>query len=114
MEGKAVLFKKFADIDCFDLEINESDPRNLQTSFAPRTNLWAVNLEDIKAPDCFELKICRSKMNIPVFHDDVWNNSSSTAAKNALLVASKQFDDIKIVSTGAAGIACRICWSSWV
>ena len=72
MEGKSVLFKKFADIDCFDLEINESDPKKLANIIcALEPTFGAVNLEDIKAPDCFEVeKICRNKMNIPVFHDD--------------------------------------------
>ena len=112
MEGKAVLFKKFADIDCFDLEINESDPKKLANIIcALEPTFGAVNLEDIKAPDCFEVeKICRSKMNIPVFHDDQHGTAIvvCAAAKNALLVANKQFNDIKIVSTGggAAGIAC--------
>ena len=112
MEGKAVLFKKFADIDCFDLEINESDPKKLANIIcALEPTFGAINLEDIKAPDCFEVeKICRSKMKIPVFHDDQHGTAIvvCAAAKNALLVANKQFNEIKIVSTGggAAGIAC--------
>ena len=72
MEGKAVLFKKFANIDCFDIEVNESDPEKLADivcAFEP--TFGAVNLEDIKAPDCFIVeKLCRERMNIPVFHDD--------------------------------------------
>ena len=112
MEGKAVLFKKFADIDCFDLEINESDPKKLADIICSlEPTFGAINLEDIKAPDCFEVeKICRKRMKIPVFHDDQHGTAIvvCAAAKNALLVAKKQFKDIKIVSTGggAAGIAC--------
>ncbi len=112
MEGKAVLFKKFADIDCFDLEINESNPKKLaEIICALEPTFGAINIEDIKAPDCFEVEnICRSKMNIPVFHDDQHGTAIvvGAAAKNALSVAKKRFDEIKIVSTGggAAGIAC--------
>ncbi|AUQ98634.1 NADP-dependent malic enzyme [Phaeobacter inhibens] len=112
MEGKAVLFKKFASIDCFDIEVNESDPEKLADivcSLEP--TFGAINLEDIKAPDCFIVeKICRERMNIPVFHDDQHGTAIvvGAAAKNALHVAGKRFEDIKIVSTGggAAGIAC--------
>ena len=112
MEGKAVLFKKFADIDCFDLEINERNPKKLaEIICALEPTFGAINIEDIKAPDCFEVEnICRSKMNIPVFHDDQHGTAIvvGAAAKNALSVANKRFDEIKIVSTGggAAGIAC--------
>ena len=112
MEGKAVLFKKFADIDCFDLEINESNPKKLaEIICALEPTFGAINIEDIKAPDCFEVEnICRSKMNIPVFHDDQHGTAIvvGAAAKNALSVTNKSFDEIKIVSTGggAAGIAC--------
>lgn len=112
MEGKAVLFKNFAGIDCFDLEVNESDPEKLADivcSLEP--TFGAINLEDIKAPDCFVVeKLCRERMNIPVFHDDQHGTAIvvGAAAKNALHVAGKSFEDIKIVSTGggAAGIAC--------
>ncbi|MHA6265037.1 NADP-dependent malic enzyme [Arenibacterium sp. CAU 1754] len=112
MEGKAVLFKKFANIDCFDLEVDESDPEKLADivcSLGP--TFGAINLEDIKAPDCFIVeKICRERMNIPVFHDDQHGTAIvvGAAAKNALHVAGKTFEEIKIVSTGggAAGIAC--------
>ncbi|MEL6376490.1 MAG: NADP-dependent malic enzyme, partial [Pseudomonadota bacterium] len=112
MEGKAVLFKKFADIDCFDLEIDESDPEKLADIIcALEPTFGAINLEDIKAPDCFVVeKLCRQRMNIPVFHDDQHGTAIvvGAAAKNALHVAGKNFSDIKIVSTGggAAGIAC--------
>ncbi|MDO5603526.1 MAG: NADP-dependent malic enzyme [Paracoccus sp. (in: a-proteobacteria)] len=112
MEGKAVLFKKFANIDCFDLEIDENDPEKLAAivqSLEP--SFGAINLEDIKAPDCFIVeKLCRERMNIPVFHDDQHGTAIvvGAAATNALRVTGKRFDEIKIVSTGggAAGIAC--------
>ena len=112
MEGKAVLFKKFANIDCFDIEVNESDPEKLADIVcALEPTFGAINLEDIKAPDCFIVeKLCRERMNIPVFHDDQHGTAIvvGAAAKNALFVANKRFEDIKIVSTGggAAGIAC--------
>ncbi|SPJ30204.1 NADP-dependent malic enzyme [Falsiruegeria mediterranea] len=112
MEGKAVLFKKFANIDCFDIEVDESDPEKLADIVcALGPTFGAINLEDIKAPDCFIVeKICRERMNIPVFHDDQHGTAIvvGAAAKNALHVAGKRFEDIKIVSTGggAAGIAC--------
>ncbi|NNJ66613.1 MAG: NADP-dependent malic enzyme [Boseongicola sp.] len=112
MEGKAVLFKKFANIDCFDIELNESDPEKLaEIVCALEPTFGAINLEDIKAPDCFIVEdICRQRMNIPVFHDDQHGTAIvvGAAATNALRVAGKSFEDIKIVSTGggAAGIAC--------
>ncbi len=112
MEGKAVLFKKFANIDCFDLELDESDPEklaNIICSLEP--SFGAINLEDIKAPDCFIVeKLCRERMNIPVFHDDQHGTAIvvGAAATNALMLAGKRFEDIKVVSAGggAAGIAC--------
>ncbi len=112
MEGKAVLFKKFANIDCFDIEVNESDPEKLaEIVCALEPSFGAVNLEDIKAPDCFVVEdLCRKKMNIPVFHDDQHGTAIvvGAAATNALRVVGKKFEDIKVVSTGggAAGIAC--------
>ncbi|WP_099826840.1 NADP-dependent malic enzyme [Oceaniglobus indicus] len=112
MEGKAVLFKKFANIDCFDIELNENDPEKLADIVcALEPTFGAINLEDIKAPDCFIVeRICRERMNIPVFHDDQHGTAIvvSAAATNALRLAKKRFEDIKVVSTGggAAGIAC--------
>ncbi|QRZ12616.1 NADP-dependent malic enzyme [Paracoccus methylovorus] len=112
MEGKAVLFKKFADIDCFDIELNESNPEKLaEIVCALEPTFGAINLEDIKAPDCFIVeKLCRERMNIPVFHDDQHGTAIvvGAAATNALHIAHKRFEDIKVVSTGggAAGIAC--------
>ncbi|MDB5664553.1 NADP-dependent malic enzyme [Cypionkella sp.] len=112
MEGKAVLFKKFANIDCFDIELNEPDPYKLADIVcALEPTFGAINLEDIKAPDCFIVEqLCRERMKIPVFHDDQHGTAIvvGAAATNALYVAGKNFADIKIVSTGggAAGIAC--------
>ena len=112
MEGKAVLFKKFANIDCFDIELNESDPEKLADIVcALEPTFGAINLEDIKAPDCFVVeRICRERMNIPVFHDDQHGTAIvvGAAATNAIRIAEKSFENIKVVSTGggAAGIAC--------
>ena len=112
MEGKAVLFKKFANIDCFDIELNQPDPVKLaEIVCAMEPSFGAINLEDIKAPDCFIVEqICRERMNIPVFHDDQHGTAIvvGAAATNALHLAGKKFDEVKIVSTGggAAGIAC--------
>ncbi|MEO5615277.1 MAG: NADP-dependent malic enzyme, partial [Cypionkella sp.] len=112
MEGKAVLFKKFANIDCFDIELNEPDPYKLADIVcALEPTFGAINLEDIKAPDCFIVEqLCRERMKIPVFHDDQHGTAIvvGAAATNALHVAGKSFADIKVVSTGggAAGIAC--------
>lgn len=112
MEGKAVLFKKFAGIDCFDIEVDQPDPEKLADIVcALEPTFGAINLEDIKAPDCFVVEeICRSRMNIPVFHDDQHGTAIvvGAAAVNAMEVTGKKFEDIKIVSTGggAAGIAC--------
>ncbi len=112
MEGKAVLFKNFANIDCFDIEVDEKDPEKLAGIVcALGPTFGAINLEDIKAPDCFIVeKLCRERMNIPVFHDDQHGTAIvvGAAATNALHVAGKRFEDIRIVSTGggAAGIAC--------
>ena len=112
MEGKAVLFKKFANINCYDIELDEADPEKLADLVcALEPTFGAINLEDIKAPDCFVVeKICRERMNIPVFHDDQHGTAIvvGAAAVNALRVAGKSFEEIKLVSTGggAAGIAC--------
>ncbi|MCI2393784.1 NADP-dependent malic enzyme [Aliiroseovarius sediminis] len=112
MEGKAVLFKKFAGIDCFDIEVDETDPEKLAEIVAKlEPTFGAVNLEDIKAPDCFLVEeLCKQKMNIPVFHDDQHGTAivASAAAYNALIVAEKKAEDIKVVAlgAGAAGIAC--------
>jgi len=112
MEGKAVLFKKFANIDCFDIELNESNPEKLaEIVCALEPTFGAINLEDIKAPDCFIVeRICRERMGIPVFHDDQHGTAIvvGAAATNAVYLTNRKFEDIKVVSTGggAAGIAC--------
>jgi malate dehydrogenase (oxaloacetate-decarboxylating)(NADP+) len=112
MEGKAVLFKKFANIDCFDIELNESDPYKLaEHVIALEPTFGAINLEDIKAPECFIVeRICRERMGIPVFHDDQHGTAIvvSAAAMNALFLTGRKFEDLKVISTGggAAGIAC--------
>ncbi|MBL1419622.1 MAG: NADP-dependent malic enzyme [Alphaproteobacteria bacterium] len=112
MEGKAVLFKKFADIDVFDIELNEKDPKKLADVIAAlEPTFGAINLEDIKAPECFIVENdLRERMNIPVFHDDQHGTAivAGAAIFNALRLVNKKFEDVKIVSTGggAAGIAC--------
>ena len=112
MEGKAVLFKKFAGIDCFDIEVNETDPEKLAEIVSKlEPTFGAVNLEDIKAPDCFLVeRLCKERMGIPVFHDDQHGTAivAAAAAQNALIVAKKKIEDIRIVAlgAGAAGIAC--------
>ncbi len=112
MEGKAVLFKKFANIDCFDIEVDCADPEKLADIVcALEPTFGAINLEDIKAPDCFVVeRICRERMNIPVFHDDQHGTAIvvGAAALNALRLTDRKWEDVKVVSTGggAAGIAC--------
>ena len=112
MEGKAVLFKKFAGIDCFDIEVNEPDPEKLADLVCRlEPTFGAINLEDIKAPDCFTVeRICRERMNIPDFHDDQHGTAivAAAAAVNAVQIAEKRIEDIRIVAlgAGAAGIAC--------
>ena len=112
MEGKAVLFKKFAGIDCFDVEVDEPDPEKLAEIVCRlEPTFGAVNLEDIKAPDCFVVeRICRERMGIPVFHDDQHGTAivAAAAASNALRLAGKRFEEIRVVAlgAGAAGIAC--------
>lgn len=112
MEGKSVLFKKFANIDCFDIEISETDPEKLaEIIISLEPTVGAINLEDIKAPDCFIVeKRCRERMNIPIFHDDQHGTAIVVGAAlvNSLKIMKKEISDIKVVSTGggAAGIAC--------
>ena len=112
MEGKAVLFKKFANIDCFDIEVNETDPVKLaELVIKLEPTFGAINLEDIKAPECFIVeRICKERMNIPVFHDDQHGTAivAAAAASNALRVAGKKIEAIRVVAlgAGAAGIAC--------
>jgi len=112
MEGKAVLFKKFAGIDVFDIEVDEQDPEKLvEIVRALEPTFGAINLEDIKAPDCFIVEdALRERMNIPVFHDDQHGTAIVVAAAlmNGLRVIDKDYGEVKLVSTGggAAGIAC--------
>ncbi|HSW03143.1 NADP-dependent malic enzyme [Aquabacterium sp.] len=112
MEGKAVLFKKFAGIDVFDLELNERDVDKLVDIIAAlEPTFGGVNLEDIKAPDCFyvERKL-RERMNIPVFHDDQHGTAIVVGAAllNGLKVVGKRIDEVKLVTSGAgaAALAC--------
>lgn len=113
MEGKAVLFKKFAGLDCFDIEVNERDPEALADLVCKlEPTFGAVNLEDIKAPDCFIVeRICKERMNIPVFHDDQHGTAIvvAAAASNAFRLTGRKAKDIKVVGlgAGAAGIACH-------
>jgi malate dehydrogenase (oxaloacetate-decarboxylating)(NADP+) len=112
MEGKAVLFKKFAGIDCFDIELNQKDVSKLvDIVVAMEPTFGGINLEDIKAPECFEVEAqCRERMNIPVFHDDQHGTAIIVAAAvlNAMELAGKPLSDVKLVTSGAgaAALAC--------
>lgn len=112
MEGKAVLFKKFANIDVFDLEIEERDPERLVEIIASlEPTFGGINLEDIKAPECFyvERKL-RERMKIPVFHDDQHGTAIVVGAAilNGLFLQGKELDQVKVVTSGAgaAALAC--------
>ncbi|MEO8935566.1 MAG: NADP-dependent malic enzyme [Burkholderiaceae bacterium] len=112
MEGKAVLFKTFAGIDVFDIEIAERDPAKLiEVIAALEPTFGGINLEDIKAPECFEIeRALRKRMKIPVFHDDQHGTAIivGAAMTNALIVSGKKFDEVKLVvsGAGAAALAC--------
>ncbi|KAF0569509.1 NADP-dependent malic enzyme [Psychrobacter nivimaris] len=112
MEGKGVLFKKFAGIDVFDIEIAQNDPDKFIEAVASlEPTFGGINLEDIKAPECFKIeRVLRERMNIPVFHDDQHGTSIIVAAAmlNALLITGKKIEEIKIVCSGAgaAAISC--------
>ncbi|ABO56384.1 NADP-dependent malic enzyme [Burkholderia vietnamiensis] len=112
MEGKAVLFKKFAGIDVFDIEINETDPDKLVDIIAGlEPTFGGINLEDIKAPECFTVeRKLRERMKIPVFHDDQHGTAITVAAAfiNGLKVVGKSISDVKVVTSGAgaAALAC--------
>ena len=112
MEGKGCLFKKFAGIDVFDIEIDETDPDKLVETIASLgPTFGGINLEDIKAPECFQIETrLRERMKIPVFHDDQHGTAIVAAAAllNALEVVGKRIEDVKLVCSGAgaAAIAC--------
>ncbi len=112
MEGKAVLFKKFAGIDAIDIEIDETDPKKFVEVVRPlEPTFGGINLEDIKAPECFEIEdALKKRMKIPVFHDDQHGTAIIVAAAvlNGLELAKKKLDKVKIVTSGAgaAAIAC--------
>ena len=112
MEGKSVLFKKFAGIDCFDIELDERDPDKLVDIIAAlEPTFGGINLEDIKAPECFTVeRKLRSRMKIPVFHDDQHGTAITVAAAifNGLKVIGKRIEEVKLVASGAgaAALAC--------
>src|SRR5438477_1744658 len=112
MEGKAVLFKKFAGINVFDIEVNELDPDKLvDVIVALEPTFGGINLEDIKAPECFYIeRKCRERMKIPVFHDDQHGTAIIVGAAilNGLRVVGKELANVKLVCSGAgaAALAC--------
>ena len=112
MEGKGVLFKKFAGIDVFDIEVDALDPDLfIEVVAALEPTFGGINLEDIKAPECFEIEAkLRARMKIPVFHDDQHGTAIIVAAaiRNALRLRNKKIEDIKLVASGAgaAALAC--------
>ncbi len=112
MEGKAVLFKKFAGIDCFDIELDERDPAKLVAIIAAlEPTFGAINLEDIKSPECFTIeRELRKRMKIPVFHDDQHGTAITVGAAvyNGLQVVGKSIESVKLVvsGAGAAALAC--------
>ena len=116
MEGKGVLFKRFADIDVFDIEVDETDPDKFCDIVAAlEPTFGGINLEDIRAPDCFfiERKL-RERMKVPVFHDDQHGTAiiSAAALVNAAEIQEKRLEDLKVVciGAGAAAIACMELW----
>ena len=112
MEGKGLLFKIFSGIDVFDIEIDEEDPEKfIQTVKAIAPTFGGINLEDIKAPECFEIeRRLKEELDIPVMHDDQHGTAiiSSAALLNALSIAEKRIEDVKLVvnGAGASAIAC--------
>ena len=112
MEGKGILFKRFADIDVFDIELDTEDPDEIiKTVKLMEPTFGGINLEDIKAPECFYIEEkLKEMMNIPVFHDDQHGTAiiSAAALLNALELQNKKIEDVKVVfsGAGAAGIAC--------
>lgn len=113
MEGKGVLFKRFADIDVFDIEVNSHDPKEvIRLTQMLEPTFGGINLEDIKAPECFEIEeTLKATMNIPVFHDDQHGTAiiSCAALINAVEVAGKQLDKVRIIVNGAGASAISCC-----
>src|SRR5208283_883547 len=109
MEGKAILFKKFAGIDVFDIEVNETNVDKLvDIIVALEPTFGGINLEDIKGPECFDVEEkAKARMSIPVFHDDQHGTAIivSAAVTNALELTGKTIDKVKIVCTGAGAAA---------
>lgn len=109
MEGKGVLFKRFADIDVFDLELATTDPEELIRAVKLlEPTFGGINLEDIRSPECFEIeRRLKAEMNIPVFHDDQHGTAiiSGAALLNALVVVGKRIEDVRIVFSGAGAAA---------
>ncbi|MEM1103867.1 MAG: malic enzyme-like NAD(P)-binding protein [Pseudomonadota bacterium] len=109
MEGKAVLFHRFAGVNAFDLEVNETDPEKLaEIIIALEPSVGGVNLEDIRAPDCFQVEeICKARMNVPVFHDDQHGTAACilAALTNALELTGRTLKDIRLVCSGAGAAA---------
>ncbi len=112
MEGKGLLFKIFADVDVFDIEVNEKDPKKLiEVVKAIAPTFGGINLEDIKAPECFEIEqTLKKELNIPVFHDDQHGTAIISAAGlvNALELSGKAIEEVKVVvnGAGAAAVSC--------
>ncbi|HEX7253084.1 MAG TPA: NADP-dependent malic enzyme [Thermoanaerobaculia bacterium] len=119
MEGKGILFKRFADIDVFDIEVDASDPRRfIETVAAISPTFGGINLEDIKAPECFEIEEeLKKRLRIPVFHDDQHGTAiiSAAALLNGLEVVGKKIDEVKVVfvGAGASAIACAKLYLSY-
>jgi malate dehydrogenase (oxaloacetate-decarboxylating)(NADP+) len=112
MEGKGVLFKRFADVDVFDIEIDSADPQEIiRTCELIAPTFGGINLEDIRAPECFEIeRTLIERLDIPVFHDDQHGTAiiSGAALLNAVHITAKKIDEVKVVfsGAGASGIAC--------
>lgn len=113
MEGKGVLFKRFADIDVFDIEVSTHDPKEvIRVTQLLEPTFGGINLEDIKAPECFEIEeTLKATMNIPVFHDDQHGTAiiSCAALINAVELAGKKLDKVRIVVNGAGASAISCC-----
>ena len=114
MEGKAVLFKRFADINSIDIEIDSSDPNEIIKSIKSIAGSFGgINLEDIASPDCFIIEEKLKKiLDIPVFHDDQHGTAmiAGAAITNALEITKRKFEDIKVVFTGAGAAALATAW----